>query len=405
MAVDAKKRGLYISILNEIQKFDNPEEEQKLALITKRLAMTKQNLNYYLRRFLDSGLICKLQDQPFAIYKITEKGRRVKENLVQSERGVKIAMWRYHNLIVGYKVFTWGSWRFNDRKKIRMNNWTYQIAEAKNGLQAHIQDTGLLKIYGPKMVGPDAEEMRIRASAQVQDAAQWFADHYDLKLAEPKILRKGQKELLNSEQLAKLVGRVKTGDYWIDASGGDENLEEYEDSYKVENILSNLEETPLRLNTIENNQNGIRKDLNELRPVLQELTRQLALHLSVEQKTEGHMAASEETMKNINAGISELRDTLRYQVQTPSGHGDRPHTDLSEPQIIDKPHKMGLERHLEPQTVEIEILGETPRFKYEWRGADRIIGPFYQGARIYLPGDVARQLVRDGHARILGDKA
>lgn len=391
MAVDAEKRGLYISILNEIQKFEDPTQEQKLSLITKKLAMTKQNLNYYLRRFQEGKLIYKLQEQPYAIYQLTPKGRSVKENLVQSERGVKIATWRYHNLIVGYKVFTWGSWRFNERKKVRMMNWGYQIVEAKNGLQAHIQDTGLLKIYGPKMVGPDAEEMRIRAAGMVQDAAQWFADHYDFKLGEPKTLRKGQKELLNSEQLAKLVGRVKTGDFWVDASGGDENLEEYEDSYQVENILHNLEETPMRLKNLEGSLEKLVPTMEALGKQNADLARNIELHLEV--------------MNNINSGISELRDTLRTQVQTPSRVGDRPPMGLSEPQILEKPRETGLNRHMAQEPVEIEILDNTPRFSYEWRGADRIIGPFSQGARIYLPQDIARQLVLDGHAKILEDKA
>jgi len=243
MAKDAGKRAKYARILTELDKFNDPSYGQRLDLIAKKLAMSKQALNYYLQKFQTAGVIERTQEQPYAIYSLTGKGQAVKKNLIQSEQGIKTMTWRYHNLIMGYKILYWGNFKFlslSDKRRIQMNNWTYQRLEAPNGLIAHVQDTGLLKIYGPKICGPDGEELRIKASTMVQEAARYFIDHYDLRVQEPNVLRKGQKELLSSEQLAKLVGRVKTEEFWIDASGGDENLESYDDSFAIESLLHKL---------------------------------------------------------------------------------------------------------------------------------------------------------------------
>lgn len=411
MAKDAGKAQKYFKILNEIEKFDDPSYGQRLELITKTLAMSKQNLNYYLRRFVKAGLIEHVQEQPFSIYQITGKGKAVKENLVQSEDPVKTVTWRYHNLIVGYRIFTWGNFRFNAKKSVRMNNWSYQILKAKNGLQAHIQDTGLLKIYGPKLYGPDGEDLRIKASTMVQDAARYFIDHFDLELQEAKVIRKGEKELLGSQQLAKLIGRVKTDEIYVNASGGDENLEEPDDSFAVENILHNLEETPMRLERLESALGKLGPAIETLAQQNHDLARNIELHLGVEQQQLVTQQAQEKTQHAIVQGISDLRAAVKdlsanTQVQTPSEDRDRPATGLSGPQNV---AKGGLAAFTGPATqknIEIQITRETPAFSHEHRGAGRIIGPFLPGAKIWLPEDVALQIISDGYAqRIQEDKA
>jgi predicted transcriptional regulator len=392
MAGDASKAQKYVRILNEIEKFRDPNNEQRLESITKTLAMTKQNLNYYLQRFVKMGLIEHIQEQPYSVYLITGKGLAVKENLVQSEKGVKTVTWRYHNLVGLYKIFTWGSWRFSDRKKVPMNNWNYQIVKAPTGLSAHVQDTGTIRIYGPKLYGQDGEVLRIKATAMIQETARWFVDHFDMQLSDIKICRKGEKELLKSQQLAKLLGRVKTDEIFVNASGGDENLEEPDDSFAVENLLHNLEETPMRLTNIEQQVQDLAEMMKGFVP------QQLALSNAVNYAATAIKNLQENSVKQTEI-LERMSSRTRDSYTTQGGY--RASTGHSERQIPRKTNKNGLERFSTTKKIEIEIIKETPKFSYMDGGAELKVNEKYPGARIWLPGDVAKHIIKDGYAKVV----
>ncbi len=117
-------KGINALIIREVGRFDDPAYGQSLRLISKKLQISKQNLNNHLRRLAAEGLIKRLPGGSATRYELTENGRRVNDFLVQSENPVKTAIggdashtpeksftgqWRYHNLLVGFRVLSWGS--------------------------------------------------------------------------------------------------------------------------------------------------------------------------------------------------------------------------------------------------------------------------------------------------------
>jgi DNA-binding HxlR family transcriptional regulator len=352
-------------LLSEINKFENPEEMQRLSLISKKIGISKQSLNYYLKKLSNVGLITRTQSSPFSIYVLTEKGRAVKENLVHSEESFKTNMWRFHNLLLGFNIRSFGTWKFQETKSVKMMNWFYQQVQMPGGHAVHIQSTGLLKIYCPEMVGDDPEIMRGKAHADAQEVARHFIDKYDMLLEPMRILRKGEKELLGSGDLAKLFGRMKTPDLFINASGGEENLEEKEDSNRIEDLIAMPEKMEELKECIVGLQSAVVETMgNKLNPTLEALAKQIELHLEV--------------MRNINAGISELRGALPNQ----SG--------ISQKTRDFEAHDKG--------SVEVQFVRETPRLGYQFKGGERMVGPFQAGMRMFFPRAVAEEIVSDGFA-------
>lgn len=231
----------------------------------------KQALNYHLKRLVKLGVLEHTQSYPYAIYSLTNFGQRVKESLVESDGLHKKALWRCHHLIVGYPILNFGNFKFIDtpkRKIVQMNNWIYareQPKEFKDYI-IHIQDTGLLKIFCPPSYGtePDAEFGRMYANSQ--RIAQYYCDRYNLRLKPMKIIRKGHKALVDSERIGKLLGKGKFKDTWVDESGGAEELEEYHDTYTIEQLL----ELP--------------HHFNELREALKEYNENIRLHMQVQKE-------------------------------------------------------------------------------------------------------------------------
>lgn len=394
MAEDGKKIPIRRMILGELLKFDDPGKEQRLALITKTLAISKQNLNRYLKQFRKNGLIQRTQEQPYAIYQLTPKGRAVNYFLVQSQQGNKIEMWRYHNLIMGYPIRKWGSWKFKKDDLVPMNNWSYQIAVAENGAQAHVQDTALLKIYGPEVYGPDGEEGRITSVTKVSEAARWFIDKYGFELGAPKIVRKGEKELQNSEKLAKLLGRVKTGDFFVNASYGKECLEEKEDSYMLESIT----EMPRRLDHIE-------RVLDRFGDTLEKYQKQLELHLEVEQRTLEVAEGTLQTQKETRTAITELRDSVRLISSDPHpanvpGYGQGANSGVSGPYDASPNTLKGF---MKAQRVQVQFTQDVGAFTYRDGGEEHYVQEKLAGHRLHLPVETARRLVKDGSAEVVDD--
>lgn len=396
MAEDVEKFPIRRMILGEIEKFADPGKGQRLALIAKTLAISKQNLNRYLKQFQHTGLIQRTQEQPYAIYQLTPKGRGVNDFLVQSEKGNKIVMWRYHNLIMGYTIREWGTWKFRKDDLVPMNNWNYQIAIAENGAQAHVQDTALLKIYGPEIYGPDGEEGRITSVTKVSEAARWFIDKYGFVLGAPKICRKGEKELQNSEQLAKLLGRVKTDDFYVNASYGKECLEEKEDSYMLEGIT----EMPRRLDSIEH-------QITEFKQLLQGFlqnqlgTSNAVMYIGAAMKNQteilGRIAEHQTTVLPGGERVSSVNfEPLEAKLD---GFMDAIKVLVDSSIIKTTKNAWALDRFLDEPETEVEILQDVPRFLEPFRGAVRALGPFRPGSRIYLNDDVARLMIKKGLAR------
>ena len=235
--------------------------------IRKKLGKTKQALNYHLQRYRKLGVIKRIQSYPYSIYELTSLGENVKKSLEQSEH-IR-ALWKAHNLIVGFPILSFGSFNFVDtsrRKLIQMNNWIY-AREDHDGHVIHIQDTGLLKIYLPAKYCKDPDVAFGEMYSKATRIGQWYCHKYNMKLRPMKVIRKGMKSLVNSEKLAKIFGRVKLEQMWIDASDGTEELESYQDSYAIENMLK----LPEIIET-------------QLVPTLEQFSKNIELHLEVLQE-------------------------------------------------------------------------------------------------------------------------
>jgi len=198
----------------------------------------KQSLNYYLKKYVRLKYIAHVQTYPNAIYQLTELGDTVKNILT---RGWPKTIWRCHSLILGYSVKSFGSFRFiytSTRRVVPMKNWIYVMEFMEGGFVVHIQSTGLLKIYCPEKTGLNPDELFGAMYEEAGKIASYYIRLHDMKLGPMKIIKKGEKAIVNSQTLAKLIGEGPvTDDVWVDLSKGPEELEEAQDSYELENLL------------------------------------------------------------------------------------------------------------------------------------------------------------------------
>ena len=291
-------------------------------------------------KLITCKLIERIQSWPFAVYKLTEKGKLVKEKLVQSEQPVKTE-WRCHNLILGFRILRWGSWNFGATTP--MMHWSYQSMKILD-CAVHVQTTGLIKVYVPEEIGEDPEAARMRGTARAQEVARWFIDKYDMELSAIIVIRKGEKELLHSQDLAHFLGRIKTDDIFVNASCGDECLEEKYGKNEIERLL----DLPKRLDDME------RILASELVPSIRELSRQLALHLEVENRIGDGINEFREEVRGLNLSRAAYPATGRGDPPA-SGHGGHLAT-ATGAEMREKPEKRGLEAFNESGDTAWEIV-------------------------------------------------
>jgi hypothetical protein len=250
--------------------------------IAKKVGRTKQALNHHLKRMMALKVIYRVQSYPWSIYKLTSLGVKVKQSLIQSEH--LTPLWRIHNLIVGFRIRNLGTYTFVEttrRKLIQMQNWRY-ISETVDDYVVNVQDTGLLKIYIPEQYSKDPDITIGEMFSRTTHVAQLYCDRYDMKLEPMYVIRKAEKELCKSEALAKIFGRVKLEEMYINASGGTENLEEPQDSYAIEKLLKLPD-------VIE----------KQLTPALEQFSKNIALHLEVLQEMKITLKKISEVDKNV----------------------------------------------------------------------------------------------------------
>jgi hypothetical protein len=268
------------------QKIPIHSDSKKRDSITKRLGKSKQALNYHLQKLVKEDILNHVQSFPYAIYELTSLGEILKKNLIQSQH-IK-NLWRCHNLIVGFPIKTFGTFRFIDtenRKIIPMKNWNYAREQVKDFV-INIQDTGLLKIYCPQKysINPDQEFGKMYAESQ--SIAQRYCDRYGMVLEPMKVIRSGHKALLKSSKLAQVLGKFKADGVWTDESNGTHELEEEQNEYKVEELF----ELPDRMKSVED---AIIKQSE----VNEKLSRNIELHFQV--------------LNEIRDAIKELKEVMK----------------------------------------------------------------------------------------------
>jgi len=258
------------------------DEGLTCKVIAKKLGKTKQALNHHLKRMMALKVIVRVQSYPFSIYKLTDLGAKVKQLLRQSEH--LTTLWRVHNLIVGFRIRNLGTYTFVEttrRKLIQMQNWRY-ISETVDDFVVNIQDTGLLKIYVPEQYSKDPDIAIGEMFSRATHIAQLYCDKYSMRLEPMYIIRKAEKELCKSEALAKIFGRVKLEEMYVNASNGIEALEEPMDSYAIEKLLKLPD-------VIE----------KQLTPALEQFSKNIALHLEVLQEMKNTLKKISEVDKHV----------------------------------------------------------------------------------------------------------
>jgi len=264
------------------------QDGDSISKIAKTLGKTKQALNYHLSKQKKAGLIRTIQKYPYSIYVLTDLGKRVKKILIQSE-GVT-NLWRCHALIVGYPILSYGDYMFEDtknRKIIQMVNWKY-AREQMGEYIINVQETGLLKIYCPERYSASPDEEFGRMYADVERVAQHYCNKYNMSMERMRVIRVGHKELQDSNQLAKIFGKVKTKDFWVDNSTGTDNLEEKQGTNQIESLLD-----------LPNQMRDIVPIINALPPLIKQV-------IENDARFSQNLVTHLEVLKKIGDGIDKL---------------------------------------------------------------------------------------------------
>ena len=276
----SQKEGLH-ALLTWIE---NKETRKSMCYLSQ---ITNQALGKKLSRLKANGLIKEIQNKPCCIYELTSFGRQINSYITQPDYGTsKHKLWRIHNLILGFRIETWGSWQFNETLTKQMRGWNYQELFIK-AHKIHIQETNLLKIYIPEQYDNDPERAKARMYEEGQKIANHVAQLHHMKLKPMHIIREAHKELQGSDKLARLLGSQKLGNVWIDESEKDTpSLEEAGNEYSLEALL----EMPQTLKEIQQGQVLFADSLKLYNEQIKE-----------------HLAA----IKDIRDSIAELRDVMR----------------------------------------------------------------------------------------------
>lgn len=262
-------------LFNLLSWIERGESRQTMC---KLLNFSNQRLQWHISSLKAKGLIEEVQNKPISLYRLTPLGNRIKEMSTQSDTNF-YTCWRVHNLIVGWEVKGWGSWKFNPTFLKDMKNFKFQELVLK-GHKIHIQDSGLIKIYCPEVYAANADDGFDRAVQEASKVAEYIASKYDMQLGERYRIRSGHKEKIGSEKIGEFLGHLKIGGVWVDASTGSRRLEADQDNYDLEKLLA-------MPNIIE----------NKLIPAIEQHSHDIQLHLSV--------------LNEMRDAIRELRDAVR----------------------------------------------------------------------------------------------
>jgi len=277
------KTKFLLHVLWEISR-----NQDDLKAVQKSLNISKQSLQYYLKRLKRLGFLEKVQSYPFAVYSLTPMGARVKEIIVQSDASKTFGAFRVHAKIIGFPIKDFGSFKFS-QKAVQMRGWSFEMVRLNYGGKqwtAHIQSTGLLKLYAPEIYTDSPDAAITQLSCTASRIAQDFERIYGMKVGEAIAIRPAHKELVRSEALAKLIGKGKFGELWVDNSTGTDWVEEGENSHKIEELFA----MPAAVVALGNH-------IVAQTEIMDQFSRQMALHLDV-------LTDMKETLKKIREELS-----------------------------------------------------------------------------------------------------
>lgn len=264
-----------LNLFDQIKK--NPNGTNSLA---KRIGMKPSKFAYWASKLEDSGWIEKSQSYPYAIYSITPIGEQIQKKLVQSENRDLKPYWRCHARIMGFKSeMSDEKWKYiksRFKKVAKMTNWEFvhEIVKTDIGkFKIHIQQTGTFKIYCPVKYTDNKRETWAEIDQKAREIADKYCENWELDKKPLETIRKGEEELVGSEMIAKLFGKVKMDDVWVDKSTGTEWLEEKEGSDRIERLI----DMPDSIQTIQNDLKAMKDRSRQLETFVGSVQEQNAL--------------------------------------------------------------------------------------------------------------------------------
>lgn len=263
-----------------------------LTQMAQRLGKSKQALNYHIQRLKRIGVLERKQSWPYAIYGLTPFGSRLKQNLRYPQTP---KTWRYHALQVGFDIVDFGSFNLietKNRKLSKMNNWLY-VTEQQGDYHVKIQENGLLVISCPERYTNEPDSAAAELHSKAIELAQQYCDRYSMKMKPMKIIRRGQKSIVGSEKISKILGKGKLSeDIWVDASHGTDELETFSDNKSLEKLLAVPDEIA-----------QVKQDMNDLKavfiPAIEALTEQIRLHLKATEEWRQSAQEIRDALKDI----------------------------------------------------------------------------------------------------------
>lgn len=266
-----------LNLFSEIEK--NPNGTNSLA---ERVGMKPSKFLYWASKLQDSGWIEKSQSYPYASYSITPVGQQIRKNLVQSENRPFSDYWRIHAKIVGFRINNiQDRWdhiksKFGEKRLSKMTNWEFVSERIKTDIgefKVHIQSTGLMKFYCPIKYTYDKRRSWAEIEEKARQIAIKYSENWQIDIGPMEIVRKGEEELVGSELIAKMFGKIKTDDIYVDASTGTEWLEEKEGSNSIERLL----QMPKSVEAMSNEIKTLREEKDHFKRHLEVLTQGQAM--------------------------------------------------------------------------------------------------------------------------------
>lgn len=259
-----KKKFLFL-LLEQIEQYGDSR-----TTICQNIKKSNQSLQYHLNRLLETQLIKKVQSYPFAHYILTDLGKQIKETLAHN--GQARAYWRIHALSLGFPIDNYGTFKFDNRKK-SLPNFDFQdekITDSYGVWNVRVQSSGLMIINCPEKITADPKALIGGIYETVTKLAMKYSEAYKMDIGRMRIIREAHKELIGSEKLAGLLGKVRIPELLhVDDSTGENRLEEKQSSDAIEELLT----LPQRIDQLTDVLDGLKKHWETHLPLMESMAK------------------------------------------------------------------------------------------------------------------------------------
>lgn len=254
--------------------------------------MPKSTLNYHLRQFEAQGLIKREINSRPIIWSLTGQSPTFvipydKSNIL-----------RFHHAQMRFRVLSWGTFPKETQTSLvggfRHNPYFHR---KYRGLTFRFFKDSIIA-FCPEIYTNHEAQAYARATFQVMNVLQDLANRYDLQLGPPEFCRRPHIAIVNNPFTESLGKWCKAkgiypnfGDFWVDESTDTEF--ETSQMFKAQQVVNGFSKMPILF--------------EQLNPVLEGLTTQLKLHLSVMQEIKDGLKQQTSIFDQIKGLIERLK--------------------------------------------------------------------------------------------------